>query len=59
MFTFQPYSVIPRFSLPSVLDTDACQCHNGAVQSQIHKDGTEQVVAFASRAMYKPEQNTL
>ena len=38
------------------MDTDACQCGIGAVLSQIHKDGTERVVAFASRAMSKSER---
>ena len=51
-----PILSFPDFSLPFILDTDACQCGIGAVLSQIQKDGTERVVAFASRAMSKSER---
>ena len=51
-----PILSFPDFSLPFILDTDACQCGIGAVLSQVHKDGTERVVAFASRAMSKSER---
>ena len=51
-----PILSFPDFSLPFILDTDACQCGIGAVLSQIHKDGTERVVAFASTAMSKSER---
>ena len=51
-----PILSFPDFLLPFMLDTDACQCGIGAVLSQIHKDGTERVVAYASRAMSKSER---
>ena len=50
-----PILSFPDLSLPFILDTDAYQCGIGAVLSQIHKDGTERVVGFASRAMSKSE----
>ena len=51
-----PILAFPDFSLPFILDTDACQCGIGVVLSQIHKDGIERVVVFASRAMSKSKQ---
>ena len=56
LLSTSPILSFPDFSLPFILDTDACQCGIGAVLSQIHKDGTERVVAFASRAMSKSER---
>ena len=51
-----PILSFPDFSLPFILDTDACRCGIGTVLFQIHKDSTERVVAFASRAMSKSER---
>ena len=53
---FSPILSFPDFSLPFILETDACQCGIGAILSQIHENGTERVVAFASRAMSKSKQ---
>jgi len=51
-----PILAYPDFTLPFILDTDACQCGIGAVLSQPHGDGTEKVIAFASRVMSKAER---
>ena len=47
--------VFPDCSKPFVLDTDASYDGIGAVLSQIH-EGSERVVAYASRALTKAER---
>ena len=34
-----------------MLDTNASEVRNGAVLSQIHQDGTEHVIGYASRTL--------
>ena len=48
--------VFPDFTLPFILDTDACQCGIGAVSCQPYPDGTEKVVTFASCVISKAER---
>ena len=50
------HSINPSLLIAFLLDTVGCQCGIRAVLSRIHKDGTEQVIAFASRAMSKSER---
>ena len=46
----------PGYSRRFVLDTDASEVGIGAVLSQISYDGSEVVVAYASRSLSRPEQ---
>ena len=45
----------PDFTLPFILGTDTYQCGIGAVLFQCQEDGSERVIAFASRVMSKAE----
>jgi len=49
-----PILTYPDYSLPFILDTDACQSGIEAVLSQI-QDGEERVITFASRVLSKAE----
>ena len=51
-----PILAYPDFTLPFILDTDDCQYGIGAVLSQLQRDVTERVIAFASRVMSKAER---
>ena len=52
-----PVLSFPDFSKPFVLDTDASDTGIGAVLSQTQDDGTERVIAYASRVLSKPERH--
>ena len=49
-----PILALPDWTKPFVLDTDVSDTGVGAVLSQMHGN-EEQVVAYASRALSKPE----
>ena len=53
--TSTPILAFPDFHLSFILDTDASQTGIGAVLSQI-QDGTEKVIAYASRSLTKAER---
>ena len=55
--TSVPILTLPDWTRPFILDTDASETSLGAVLSQCHPDGTEYVIAYASRLLTKPEQN--
>ena len=46
----------PDYSRRFILDTDASDVGIGAVLSQVREDGSEGVVAYASRSLSRPER---
>jgi len=48
---------MPDCTKPFMLDTDASETGIGAVLSQCDPSGNEQVIAYVSRLLTKPERN--
>ena len=55
--TSAPTLTLPDWSRPFILDTDASDTGIGAVLSWLQEDGSECVVAYASRVLSKQERN--
>ena len=51
-----PVLTYPNYRKPFILDTDASDTGIGAVLSQIDDNSREQVIAYASRTLSKPER---
>lgn len=54
--TNPPILAYPRFDSPFIVDTDASDTGLGAVLSQI-QEGKERVIAYAAKALTKPQRN--
>ena len=54
--TSAPVLSFPNFDNNFILDTDASNTGIGGVLSQLQDDGTERVIAYASRVLTRPER---
>jgi hypothetical protein len=57
VLTSAPVLAYPDYTKPFILDTDASNSGIGGVLSQRDANGEERVIAYASRALSKPERN--
>ena len=55
--TLAPILAVPNWSWPFILDTDASGMGIGAVLFRLQENGSEYVVAYASRVLTKQERN--
>ena len=55
--TSAPTLALPDWSWQFIVDTDTSDTGLGAVLSQIHADGAEHVICYASRTLTKSERN--
>ena len=51
-----PILAFPDYKREFILDTDASDTGIGAVLSQVQEDGSERLIAYASRVLTKPER---
>ena len=51
-----PTLTYPDYQQPFILDTDASDVGIGAILSQSQKDGSERVIAYASRTLSRPKR---
>ena len=51
-----PILAFPDYERAFILDTDASDIGIGAVLSQVQEDGSERVIAYASRVLTRPER---
>ena len=54
--TSSPILVMPDWTKPFILDTDACDVGIGAILFQCNPDGNKHVIAYASRLLTKPKR---
>ena len=55
--TLAPTMALPHLPQQFILNTDASDTGIGVVLSQLHSDGTERVLSYASQILTKSERN--